>query len=346
MTYKVLFLNPLKDYVDRLVKSAPAGFNVKVMDPKADVSEMCREAADADFCVSGVEVPEAVFRAAKKAKFIQYMSSGFGQLPLSVLNELGIPVAQMKTHSISVAEHAVTLTLMTLRRIPATVQLMHKGAWRPDLEETSYSELYGKTVGIVGLGNIGRWIGKIVHYGFSANVIFYDTAAIPLTVSELVPAQAVSLDELLKRSDIVCLSVPLNAQSDKMIGRKELALMKPRSVLINICRGEVVDEAALTEFLREGRIAGAGLDVFTKEPLDRGSDLLNLENVVCTPHMAGVGWENVERRIATVWQNIDAVLRGGIPNGVITTAKRAKEGLVWVREAPFSNEPLNTQDTR
>jgi phosphoglycerate dehydrogenase-like enzyme len=323
MTYKVLFINPLKDYIDRLVDTAPAGFIVKVMDPTTDLSEVCREAADADFCVSGVEVPKEVFRAAKKARFIQYMSSGFGQLPVDVLNELGIPVAQMKTHSISVAEHAVTLTLMTLRRIAATVQLMRKGAWRPDLDEMSYSELYGKTVGIVGLGNIGRWIGKIVHYGFSANVVFYDIAAIPLTVSELVPARAVALNELLRVSDIVCLSVPLNAQSDKMIGRNQLAMMKRSAILINICRGEVVDEDALIEFLRERRIAGAGLDVFTKEPLDTGSELQNMENVVCTPHMAGVGWENVERRIATVWQNIDAVLRGGIPNGVITATKRA-----------------------
>jgi gluconate 2-dehydrogenase len=323
MAYKVLFVNPLKDYISRLVDSAPAGFDIKVMAPEAHVSDLCREAADADFCIMGVDVPEEVFRAAKNAKFIQYMSSGFGQLPVSVLNDLGVPVAQMKVHSISVAEHAVTLMLMTLRRIPASVQLMHNGKWRPDLDEMSYSELYNKTVGIVGLGNIGRWVGKIVHHGFGANVVFYDNAEIPLTVSELIPARAVPLEQLLEVSDIVCLSVPLNPQSDKMIGRNQLALMKRSGVLINVGRGEVVDEDALIECLREGRIAGAGLDVFTKEPLDKGSELLTLQQVVCTPHMAGVGWENVERRIATVWQNIDAVLRGGIPSGVVTATKRA-----------------------
>jgi phosphoglycerate dehydrogenase-like enzyme len=291
--------------------------------PQADVSDACREAADADFLIMGVDVPEEVFRAAKNAKFIQYMSSGFGQFPTSVLNELGVPVAQMKTHSISVAEHAVTLMLATLRRIPASMQLMRDGKWCPDLDEMSYSELYNKTVGIVGLGNIGRWIGKIVHHGFGANVVFYDYAEIPLTVSELVPARAVPLEELLTLSDIVCLSVPLNAQSDKMIGRNQLALMKRSGVLVNVGRGEVVDEGALIECLREGRIAGAGLDVYMKEPLNTASELLNLEQVVCTPHMAGVGWENVERRIATVWQNFDAVLRGGIPSGVVTATKRA-----------------------
>jgi phosphoglycerate dehydrogenase-like enzyme len=322
MKYKVLFLNPLKDYIDRLVESAPDGFEVVVVPPETDVADICREAADADFLIMGVNVPEEVVRGAKNAKFIQYMSSGFGQLPTSVLNELGIPVAQMKAHSISVAEHAVTLMLATLRRIPATMQLMRDGKWRPDLDEMTYSELYNKTVGIVGLGNIGRWIGKIVHHGFGANVVFYDNADIPLTVSELVPARAVSLKELLTTADIVSLSVPLNAQSDKMIGRDQLALMKRSSVLVNVGRGEVVDEDALIEFLREKRIAGAGLDVYMKEPLDAGSELLTMEQVVCTPHMAGVGWENVERRIATVWQNFDAVLRGGTPTGVVTTTKR------------------------
>lgn len=323
MTYKVLFVNPLKDYIDGIVGSTPEGFEVKVMPLSADVSEICREAADADFLISGVDVPEEVFRAAKNVQFIQYMSSGYGQLPLSVLDELGVPVAQMKTHSISVAEHALTLMLTVLRRIPASVQLLREGKWREDLDETSYSELYNKTVGIVGLGNIGRWIGKIVQHGFGANVVFYDNAEIPLTVSELIPARAVSLEELMAVSDVVCLSLPLNAQSDKLIGRNELALMKRSGILVNVGRGEVVDQDALIEYLREGRIAGAGLDVYDREPLDIASELLDMEQVICTPHMAGVGWENVHRRIATVWRNFDAVLRGDVPSGVVTTAKRA-----------------------
>ncbi|MCM3687339.1 2-hydroxyacid dehydrogenase [Kocuria rosea] len=323
MTYKVLYINPLKDYIDRLVDSTPEGFEVTVMPPETDVAQLCREAADADFIISGIDVPEEVFRAAKNVQFIQYMSSGYGQLPVSVLDDLGVPVAQMKTHSISVAEHALTLMLTVLRRIPASVQLLREGKWRQDLDETSYSELYGKTVGIVGLGNIGRWVGRIVHHGFGADVVFYDHAEIPLTVSELIPARPVALAELMAISDIVCVSLPLNKDSDRLIGREELALMKPSGVLVNVGRGEVIDEAALIDCLRAGRIAGAGLDVYENEPLDTASELLELEQVVCTPHMAGVGWENVQRRIATVWQNVDAVLRGDIPRGVVTATKTA-----------------------
>lgn len=323
MTYKVLFINPLKDYIDRLLDSTPEGFTVKVMTLDEDVAELCREAADADFLISGVDVPEEVFRAARNVQFIQYMSSGYGQLPVSVLDELGVPVAQMKTHSISVAEHALTLMLTVLRRIPASTQLLREGKWREDLDETSYSELYNKTVGIVGLGNIGRWIGKIVHHGFGANVVFYDNAEIPLTVSELVPARPVPLEELMAVSDVVCLSLPLNEDSNRLIGRDQLALMKRSGILVNVGRGEVVDQGALIELLRAGRIAGAGLDVFEREPLGTGSELLTMERVVCTPHMAGVGWENVQRRIATVWHNFEAVLRGDIPNGLVTATKRA-----------------------
>ncbi|MBG6084801.1 NAD(P)-dependent oxidoreductase [Zhihengliuella flava] len=325
MTYKVLFVNPLNDYIDRLVEATPEGFAVAVMPPETDVSRLCQEAADADFIISGVEVPEEVFRAAPNVQFIQYMSSGYGQLPLETLNDLGVPVAQMKTHSISVAEHALTLMLTVLRRIPASTQLLREGKWRQDLDETSYSELYGKTVGIVGLGNIGRWVGRIVRHGFGANVIFYDDAEIPLTVSELLDARAVPLDELMENSDVVCVNLPLNDRSGQLIGETELGLMKSSAVLVNVGRGEVIDESALIRALQEGRIAGAGLDVYDREPLDLKSPLLDLEQVVCTPHMAGVGWENVQRRIATVWENIQAVAQGETPRGVVTTNARVLE---------------------
>ncbi|QHC61175.1 NAD(P)-dependent oxidoreductase [Rathayibacter sp. VKM Ac-2760] len=200
---------------------------------------------------------------------------------------------------------------------------MRDGAWRPDLDETSYGELYGKTVGIIGLGNIGRWVGKIVHHGFGADVVYYDDAQIPLTVSELIPATAVSLEELMTRSDIVCVNVPLNEKSHQLIGAEQLALMKSSGILVNVGRGEVLDEGALVDALRRRAIVGAGLDVFAAEPLAASSPLRELDNVICTPHMAGVGWENVQRRIAAVWGNLDTVLRGGVPTGVITETLRA-----------------------
>ncbi|MFJ2618039.1 NAD(P)-dependent oxidoreductase [Glutamicibacter sp. NPDC087344] len=322
MSWKVLFINPLKDYIEGLKSSTPDGYELVVLPAGTGVDEQIAQAADADFIVSGIEIPEAVFRAATRAKFIQYMSSGYGQLSLEVLNDLGIPVAQMKTHSISVAEHAVTLILSLLRRIPAATVQLREGKWRQDLDEGSYAELYGKTVGIVGLGNIGRWVGKIVHHGFGANVIYYDHNQIPLTISELISAREVSLEDLMRESDVVCVNMPLNQGTNRLIGTEELAMMKDSAVLVNVGRGEVIDETALIQALQRGQIAGAGLDVFANEPLDLNSELLTMDSVICTPHMAGVGWENVQRRIATVWSNIDAVVRGEVPVGVVTEVKR------------------------
>lgn len=324
MTPTVVLINPLPDYVPLLRASTPDGVELVVVPHGTDVATMRDEAARADVIVSGIEVPEEVFRAAARARFIQYMSSGYGQLPREVLDHLGIPVAQMKTHSISVAEHAVTLVLSLLRRIPQSARLLREGHWREDLDETSYGELYGRTVGIVGLGNIGRWVGRIMRHGFGAEVVFHDSADIPLTVSELIGARPLPLDELMAASDVVVLALPLVPGTAGIVGREQLARMRPGAVLVNVGRGEVLDEAALIEALRERRIAGAGLDVYAAEPLDLSSELLELDSVICTPHMAGVGWENVQRRIEMVWRNVDVALRGGEPVGVITAVRRAR----------------------
>ena len=120
----------------------------------------------------------------------------------------------------------------------------------------------------------------------------------------------------------------VRAQYKEMARAKE-AIHATSNFLVNVGRGEVIDQDALIDALREGRIAGAGLDVYDKEPLDAGSELLTMEHVVCTPHMAGVGWENVQRRIETVWENFDAVLRGDTPRGVVTTAKKA---VAWAND--------------
>ncbi|MBQ6621968.1 MAG: hypothetical protein IJH75_03965 [Mogibacterium sp.] len=321
--YKVAFINPLPDYIPRFLETVPEGFELEVVRKEAPVEEKCRAVEDADFLISGVETPEEVFRAGKKLKFIQYMSSGFGQLPPEVLDDLSVPVAQMKAHSISVAEHAVTLAMMALRRIPYAQAAMKEGKWRENLDELSFSELYHKTVGIVGLGNIGRWIAKICSKGFDADVVYYDRLDMPLTVEELIPAKAVSLDELFKVSDVVFVCLPFNEESDKLIGKEHFALMGPRGVVVNISRGEVIRQDELIEALETGQIAAAGLDVYDREPLSMDSKLRTMEQVILTPHMAGVGWENVERRVVVVWDNLQRVLRGEEPRGVVTRIRKA-----------------------
>ena len=319
--YKVVFVNPLPDYIPRFRETAPEEFDLHFVLSDTPVEEKCRVMEDADLCISGVLTEEEVFRAGKKLKYIQYMSSGFGQLPKETLDSFGIPVAQMKAHSISVAEHAMMLAMMALRRFPYTLVNMQQGKWRQDLDEFSYSELYHKTVGIIGLGNIGRWIAKICSKGYDADIIYYDWADMPLTVEQLIPARPVALDELFRTSDVIFVCLPLNEGSDKLIGKEHFEMMKKRAVLVNISRGEVIRQDEMIDALKEGKFACAALDVYEQEPLPMDHPLRSMDQVILTPHMAGTGWENVERRVVVTWDNLRRVINGEVPVGVITKQK-------------------------
>lgn len=203
-----------------------------------------------------------------------------------------------------------------MRRIVPSTVAMKQGKWRRDLDDAWYHELFHKTVGIVGLGNIGRWAGHIFH-GFGTEIIFYDSERIRLSTAALIPGRQVSLDELLKTSDVVSLHVPLSEKTKGMIGKREFGLMKPTAFLINTCRGPVVDEAALIEALRNKQIAGAGIDVWKKEPVNLDNPLLQMENVVATPHIGGAAQESFPRRLGQIWENFEAVLAGQRPVSLV-----------------------------
>jgi phosphoglycerate dehydrogenase-like enzyme len=327
---KVLFIGNIPPrYLKTLVDAAPEGFSVVRLPNAASLDEMVREVKDADFLIlrhGTTGIPDEVFRAGKRVKLVQITGMGFDWLPLPLLKELGIGAANVGgMNAVAVAEHAVTLMLTVLRRLVPSMAALRQGKWRKDLDDSLCGELYLRTVGVVGLGNIGRWVAKIVA-GFGARVIFYDSIKMTLTAAAVIPARQVTLEELLRTADIVSLHVPLSGESKKLIGRHELELMKPSAILINASRGEVVDEAALIEALRENRIAGAGLDVFEHEPVDLKSPLLQMEQVVCTPHMGGAAWENIPRRVSRFWENFEAVLRGERPATLVADGSRLSHG--------------------
>jgi D-3-phosphoglycerate dehydrogenase len=179
-----------------------------------------------------------------------------------------------------VAEHTIGLMLAVLRHIPYGDTQMRGGAWGG--ARLLGEELSGKTLGIIGLGNIGRRVAALGQ-AFGMTVVAHSP-----TVSPPPPwITMMALEPLLAAADIVSLHAPLNAQTDGLLSATRLALMKPTAILINTARGALLDEVALAEALRAGRLAGAGLDVFTKEPPDRASPLLGLGNVVLTPHAGG-----------------------------------------------------------
>ncbi len=312
-TAKVVFVGraPERD-LGRLAKSAPANFSFVSLRPTESVETMIREISDADFllCEARVGIKDEVYRAAKKLKLLHTWGMGYEHFPLPLLKELGIPIANVGgANAITVAEHAVTLMLMLLRQVNASAEGARQGKLRHNLDGDKFSQLYRKTVGIVGFGNIGRWTGRIVS-GFGAAVIFYDVVRQPMTSAAMIPARQVAIDELLRTADIISLHVPLNAGSAKLIGEPELGAMRRSALLINTCRGEVVDEQALIRALEAGQIAGAGLDVFEQEPVDPDNPLLHMENVVFTPHTAGFAHDNFSDRLDHIWSNFEAVLAG------------------------------------
>jgi phosphoglycerate dehydrogenase-like enzyme len=265
-------------------------------------------------------ISERVLRSASRLKLIQLVSAGFDRLDLALCHELNIAVANNGgTNAIDVAEHTLMLMLSFYRRLIALDHNTRTGRWNEiDTGRSTYT-LNGKTVGIIGFGNIGQRVARLLG-PFEARLLFYDPYPPGPEVAQRLGVRQISLDELLQQSDIVTLHVPLNAETRHLISRPELAAMKPTALLVNTCRGPVVDEAALTEALRENQIAGAALDVLDQEPPDPANPLLQLDNVLLTPHTAGVTYDTWSRRGQFIFQNLQRVWAGQPPLAAVRAA--------------------------
>jgi phosphoglycerate dehydrogenase-like enzyme len=296
----------------------PEGYEVVLIQTGAsNEEEIVRQISDSDFLIlhrSGV--PEQALREAKNLKLIQLFTQGYDQVPVHLAAELGIPVSNFTGSTIAVAEHAVLLTLALLRRLIPSIKTLKDGKFTSDVNRTQYHELKNKIVGLVGIGNIGYHSARIFH-GFDAGIIYYDKAQIDKSAIERISARPVELPDLLRESDIVSLHVPLLPSTRGIMGWEQLKSMKSSAILINTSRGELVDEEALIRALNEKIIAGAGLDVFTKEPPALDNPLLSMENVIATPHIGDAATENFYTRFNDAWGNISSVWQGQKPINVI-----------------------------
>jgi phosphoglycerate dehydrogenase-like enzyme len=208
----------------------------------------------------------------------------------------------------STAELTFALMLAVMRRIPQEHQAMRAGQW----QISQGVGLQGKTLGIIGLGRIGSRVAHMAQ-AFGMRVL---ATGFTLTAERALAhgVRMAALEDLLARSDVVSIHLRLSERSYKLIGRRELRLMRPTAYLINTARGPIVDEAALIDALRHRRIAGAGLDVFEQEPIDPGNPLLQLDNVVCTPHIGFVTRETYEQMLGGAVDNIMNYLDGNPTN--------------------------------
>lgn len=221
------------------------------------------------------------------------------------------------------ADTGFALILATARRVVELANWVRDGRWQASLGPAHFgSDVHGKTLGIVGMGRIGEALARRAAAGFGMRVLYHNRRARP-EVEARHGARQCSLDELLQQADFVCLTVPLSAGTEGLIGVRELALMRPEAILVNISRGRVVDEAALVEALRERRIRGAGLDVFVQEPLPLDSPLLQLDNVVATPHIGSATEETREAMARCAVDNLLSALAGERPANLVNEVPRA-----------------------
>jgi phosphoglycerate dehydrogenase-like enzyme len=264
---------------------------------------------DLDFLIS-VKATEDMIRAAQKLRLIQLPGVGYDQVNLEAAAARGIPVAVSAVGSSdAVAEHAMMLMLAVSRRLVEMAGSLRDGKWWMWERRTSSYGLLGKTLGIIGMGRIGQEVAARAA-AFGMPIQYYDVVRVE-------GYRFCPLDELLRTSDIVTLHCPLNAGTMGLLDRSRIALMKPRAILINTARGGLVDEAALHEALVAGRLAGAGLDVFAKEPPNAADPLLHMDQVIATPHISTGTLDSLQTKAAFYAENIGRVLAGQQPQGLL-----------------------------
>lgn len=286
--------------------------------PREEVLEECQDAVA--LIPAGVRTFDTEFISKlDNLKLIQTFSAGTDWMDKAALAELGVQVSNNGgANAVAVAEHAVMLMLTIERKLDRQIESVKNGTWMAGVggDRTEFHTLVGKRIGIVGLGRIGSRVAKRLQ-GWECEVVYYDTVDFDDEYTTAASATFVELDELLETSDIVSLHVPLERTTRHMMSDREFASMKDSAILVNTCRGPVVDEAALKRALRDGEIFGAGLDVTEVEPIETDNDLPNLPNVVVTPHLATRALESEHNATANALANVARVARGEQPEWVV-----------------------------
>ncbi|TCP95804.1 gluconate 2-dehydrogenase [Cricetibacter osteomyelitidis] len=255
---------------------------------------------------ASVNLPENILKNAPHLRAISTISVGYDNFDVDYLTQRGVRL--MHTPNVltdTTADTIFLLILATARRAVELSLLIKEGNWKQSIGEEYYgTDVHHKTLGILGMGRIGQAVAKRAFCGFDMNILYTGNRPNSL-VEEKYEAKYCSLDELLKLSDFVCITLPLTKETEKLITKEKLALMKSNAILINGARGKIVDQTALIEALKNGVIRAAGLDVFEQEPLPMDSELLQLSNVVLLPH---IGSATEETRLGMVKCAVDNLI--------------------------------------
>lgn len=289
-----------------------AGHEFVYYDEKTtDVDELSKRSEDADIVIiANNPYPKEAFEKATNLKLIDVAFTGVDHVDQAAAAEQGIQIANAAGYSnTAVAELVIGLTIDVLRGISVGNETIQQGE---DVVVYQGNEIRGKTVGIVGTGSIGLETARLFK-AFGANLIGYNRSE--KEEAKALGLEYVSLDELLQQSDIVSVHLPLNDETKNTLSREKLELMKESAVLINAARGPIVDNDALAELLNEGKIAGAGIDVFDMEPpIPADYPLLSAKNAVLTPHVAYLTDESMMARAQIAFDNVEKFIAGNPQN--------------------------------
>ena len=267
---------------------------------------------------ASLKIDAAILDAAPKLLAISTISVGTDQFDVDDLTRRNI--ALLNTPDVltqTTADTGFALILATARRVVEMADYVRAGEWTRSIGEACFgTDVQGKTLGIIGMGRIGGAIARRAACGFGMRVL-YTNRTPNVAAEKAYGAQLTPLDDLLKTSDFVCVTVPLTPQTERMIGARELALMPSRAILVNISRGSIIDESALITALENGQLRGAGLDVFEREPLPQDSPLLRMKNVVALPHIGSATHETRHAMAVCAAQNLIDALDGKYSGNIV-----------------------------
>lgn len=319
MTFDVVCLRPEADFLRVGVKPPQT---LKIVYRAPDDAELKGLLAAARALVIPAVGPKlsASLMEGSALKLVQVTGAGVDRLDEPALRRLGIPVANSPGGSNNaVAEYVVTAASMLLRRFAWSCEEVRTGRYkefRAAMLAANLAGLHGMTVGIIGMGMIGLAVAKALR-AYDCQIVYFDPSPRDANAASQLGARSVTLDELLGRSDVVTIHVPLSPATQGMIGASQLAKMKKDSVLINAARGGIVDEAAVAEALRSGKLGGAAVDVYPLEPPEASNPLLSLRGeaahrLLLTPHIAGVTRQAQAALFGEAWKNVERVLVQGL----------------------------------
>lgn len=295
-----------------LQSACPRGFDVKTLDELSQ-EQLIKEAFDADYLlVSGrLVINSEVLDAAKHLKMIQRTGVGTDMLDKDEIKRRRIPVyVNAGVNARSVAEHTLMLILATLKRLPQINGQMHNGVWQKQQSGVSTKELFGKTVGVVGMGHIGRLVASMLQ-PFQAKVFYTDIIRQPEDVEkELNLTYCESFEDLLPITDVLTLHCPMLSNNLEALNARTLAMVKEGAVIINTARGKLVNPDDLYNAIKSGHIRAAALDTHYEEPIKDGYKLAELDNVILTPHIGGLSYEAFEAMMVGAMRNIEAFEHG------------------------------------